>query len=40
MPADGPRTVYKVLATFDPTVKGHSVDLSKTYTNDFVNKAR
>ncbi|MCZ1004554.1 ABC transporter substrate-binding protein [Streptomyces mirabilis] len=40
MPADGPRTVYKVLATFDPTVKGHSVDLSQTYTNDFVNKAR
>ncbi|WP_405889124.1 ABC transporter substrate-binding protein [Streptomyces sp. NBC_01136] len=40
MPADGPKTVYKVLSAFDPTVKGHTVDLSKTYTNDFVNKAK
>ncbi|MFE4993633.1 ABC transporter substrate-binding protein [Streptomyces mirabilis] len=39
MPADGPETVYKVLSAFDPTVEGHTVDLSKTYTNDFVNKA-
>lgn len=39
MPADGPETVYKVLSAFDPTVKGHAVDLSKTYTDDFVNKA-
>jgi NitT/TauT family transport system substrate-binding protein len=39
MPADGPETVYKVLSAFDPTVKGHPVDLSKTYTDDFVNKA-
>ncbi|MDO0930409.1 ABC transporter substrate-binding protein [Streptomyces sp. DG2A-72] len=40
MPADGPRTVLKVLSTFDPTVKGHTIDLAKTYTNDFVNKAK
>jgi NitT/TauT family transport system substrate-binding protein len=40
MPADGPQTVLKVLSAFDPTVKGHTVDLSKTYTNDFVNKAK
>ncbi|MER5548476.1 ABC transporter substrate-binding protein [Streptomyces sp. NPDC002589] len=40
MPADGPSTVLKVLSAFDPTVKGHTVDLSKTYTNDFVNKAK
>lgn len=40
MPADGPKTVLGVLAAFDPTVKGHTVDLSKTYTNDFVTKAR
>ncbi|MER6122088.1 ABC transporter substrate-binding protein [Streptomyces sp. NPDC001795] len=40
MPGDGPRTVLKVLSAFDPTVKGHPIDLSKTYTDDFVNRAR
>ena len=40
MPSDGPSTVLKVLSAFDPTVKGHTVDLARTYTNDFVNKAR
>lgn len=40
MPSDGPETVLAVLSAFDPTVKGHSVDLSKTYTNDFVDKAK
>lgn len=40
MPSEGPATVLKVLSAFDPTVKGHTVDLSKTYTNDFVTKAR
>jgi NitT/TauT family transport system substrate-binding protein len=40
MPADGSQTVLKVLSAFDPTVKGHTVDPSKTYTNDFVNKAK
>jgi NitT/TauT family transport system substrate-binding protein len=40
MPADGPQTVLKVLSAFDPTVKGHTVDLSKTYTDDFVTKAK
>lgn len=36
MPADGPDTVLKVLAAFNPSVKGKHVDLSKTYTNEFV----
>ncbi len=40
MPSDGPHTVYKVLSSFDPTVKGHKVDLTKTYTNSFVEKAK
>ncbi|GCB44951.1 ABC transporter substrate-binding protein [Streptomyces sp. NL15-2K] len=40
MPSDGAKTVLKVLSAFDPTVKGHTVDLSKTYTDDFVNKAK
>ncbi|MCG5076737.1 ABC transporter substrate-binding protein [Paraburkholderia tagetis] len=36
MPADGPATVLKVLAAFNPSVKGKHVDLAKTYTNEFV----
>ncbi|MBC9729508.1 ABC transporter substrate-binding protein [Streptomyces sp. TRM68367] len=40
MPAGGPQTVLKVLSAFDPTVKGHTVDLSKTYTDSFVKKAQ
>jgi NitT/TauT family transport system substrate-binding protein len=37
MPADGPGTVLKVLAAFNPSVKGKHVDLSKTFTNEFVS---
>ncbi|CAJ3445339.1 ATP-binding cassette, ABC transporter [Burkholderia pseudomallei] len=37
MPADGPATVLKVLSAFNPSVKGKHIDLSKTYTNDFVS---
>jgi NitT/TauT family transport system substrate-binding protein len=39
MPSDGPRTVLDVLSAFNPDVKAHNIDLSKTYTNDFVSKA-
>lgn len=39
MPADGPKTVLDVLSSFSPTVKGHQIDLSKTYTNTFVQAA-
>ncbi|MBD0670600.1 ABC transporter substrate-binding protein [Streptomyces sp. CBMA156] len=41
MPADGPKTVLSVLAAFHPDVKGKegSIDLSKTYTTEFVAKA-
>jgi NitT/TauT family transport system substrate-binding protein len=37
MPSDGPPTVLQVLGTFDKTVKGKSIDLTKTYTSSFVN---
>ncbi|HEV3105993.1 MAG TPA: ABC transporter substrate-binding protein [Trinickia sp.] len=37
MPADGPETVLKVLSAFNPSVKGKHIDLSKTYTNEFVS---
>nr|WP_321921714.1 ABC transporter substrate-binding protein [Paraburkholderia guartelaensis] len=37
MPADGPATVLKVLSSFNPSVKGKHVDLSGTYTNEYVS---
>lgn len=40
MPADGPPTVLKVLAGFNPSVRDKHIDLSKTYTNEFVSKAK
>jgi NitT/TauT family transport system substrate-binding protein len=39
MPNDGPPTVLNVLKAFDTTVQGKTVDLSKTYTTEFVQKA-
>ncbi|SIT47836.1 NMT1/THI5 like domain protein [Paraburkholderia piptadeniae] len=36
MPADGPQTVLKVLSAFSPSVKGKHIDLTKTYTDEFV----
>ena len=38
MPKGGPETVLSVLSTFSKNVKGKSVDLSKTYTTEFVAK--
>ena len=32
-------TAYKVLKAFDPNVQGATIDLSKTYTDTFVDKA-
>jgi NitT/TauT family transport system substrate-binding protein len=40
MPASGPDTVLKVLSTVDRTVQGKRIDLSKTYTNEFVSAPR
>jgi len=39
MPQDGPETVEKVLKAFNPNIKNADVDLSKTYTTEFVEKA-
>jgi NitT/TauT family transport system substrate-binding protein len=39
MPADGPQTVLDVLGKYNPALKGKKVDLSKTYTTDFVKAA-
>ncbi len=39
MPAGGPETVLKVLATYKPLVKEKKIDLAKTYTNAFLPAA-
>ncbi|TAL55903.1 ABC transporter substrate-binding protein [Pandoraea sp.] len=39
MPADGPANVLRLLSTIEPSVKSGYVDLSKTYTSDFVDAA-
>jgi NitT/TauT family transport system substrate-binding protein len=41
MPSGGPDTVLKVLQTYVPSFKklNATIDLSKTYTNDFAEKA-
>jgi NitT/TauT family transport system substrate-binding protein len=36
MPEDGPPTVLKVLSAFSPTLKGKTVDVTQTYTTEFV----
>jgi NitT/TauT family transport system substrate-binding protein len=40
MPADGPDTVLKVLAGSSPSVKGKHIDLSRTFTNEFVDQVK
>ncbi len=39
MPQDGPPTVLQVLSAFNKNVQGKTIDLSKTYTTEFVDKA-
>jgi NitT/TauT family transport system substrate-binding protein len=39
MPANGPPTNLNVLSAFNADVKGHDIDLTKTYTNQFVQAA-
>ncbi|OIJ96975.1 nitrate ABC transporter substrate-binding protein [Streptomyces sp. MUSC 14] len=40
MPEGGPETVEKVLKSFNPNIKNAEVDLSKTYTTEFVKAAK
>jgi len=39
MPPDGPATCLAVLGEFNTAVKGKSIDLTKTYTDEFVKAA-
>ncbi len=40
MPQGGPETVLAVLSAFSKNLKGKTVDLSKTYTTEFVKNAK
>jgi NitT/TauT family transport system substrate-binding protein len=39
MPTGAPESVAKILASFSPNLQGKTVDLSKTFTTEFVAKA-
>ncbi|NLD70976.1 MAG: ABC transporter substrate-binding protein [Limnobacter sp.] len=39
LPEAGARTALRTLQTFDPSLQGKPIDLSKTFTNEFVRKA-
>jgi NitT/TauT family transport system substrate-binding protein len=40
MPPSGPPTNLKVLTTFNPDVQGKTIDVTKTYTDQFVRAAQ
>jgi NitT/TauT family transport system substrate-binding protein len=40
MPPSGPLTVLKVLSAFDKNVQGKGIDLSQTYTTEFVTAVK
>ena len=40
MPEGGPETVLAVLSGFSKSVQGKQIDLSKTYTTEFVKNAK
>ena len=40
IPEDGPRTALKALASCDASIKPDSIDLAKTYTNNFARRAK
>ena len=40
LPEDGPQTAWKALGSFDPLVKAARIDLKKTFTNDFAQRAK
>lgn len=38
MPEGGPEQVLKVLSDFNPNIRGKKIDLTKTFTNEFVEQ--
>jgi NitT/TauT family transport system substrate-binding protein len=39
MPPDGPATVLSVLSVIKPEVRDRPIDLAKTFTSEFVDRA-
>ena len=37
---DAPRTAYKALASFDASIRNSKIDLAKTFTNEFAQRAK
>ena len=40
IPEEGPRTALKALASFDASIKSDRIDLAKTFTNNFAQRAK
>ena len=40
LPDEGARTALRALSSFVPTIKSDSIDLARTYTNDFARRAK
>jgi NitT/TauT family transport system substrate-binding protein len=40
MPAGAPDFVLKVLQTYNKNVQGKTIDVSKTFTNEFADAAK
>lgn len=40
MPEDGPRTALRALSGFDPSIEIRKIDLQKTFTNQFAQRAK
>ena len=40
MPAGAPDFIFKVLQTYNKNVQGKTIDLTKTWTNEFVDAAK
>ena len=40
MPEEGPPIALKMLTSFDPMIKVEQIEISRTYTNEFANKAK
>jgi NitT/TauT family transport system substrate-binding protein len=40
VPAQGPKTALAALSSFDPSIQADRIDLDRTYTNRFAQRAK